>query len=59
MNLAPAPDDTLGKRIARAIQDALEVRRGEVLTPELIRERANNAACYVLDVIGQHEGGAE
>lgn len=51
-----SPSDTRGRRIADAIREALEVRRGEVLTPELCAERANNAACYVLEVLETEEG---
>lgn len=57
MSLSPA--DTRGRRIADAIREALEVRRGEVLTPEVCAERANNAACYVLEVLDGSEETAE
>lgn len=42
---------TRGQRIARAIREALEVRAGEKLTPELILDRANNASMYVLEAL--------
>lgn len=51
--ISPAPDDALGMRIVAAIREALMVRVGEVLTIELIEERARNSSCYVLEVIGE------
>lgn len=58
--VSPACDDTRGRRIASAIRDALKVRAGEVLTPEVIEERANNAACYVLEVLdGEAKGDTD
>lgn len=46
---------TKGQRIAKAIREALEVRLGQVLTPELIRERAGNAAHYILEALESDE----
>lgn len=53
MSLSPA--DSRGRRIADAIREALEVRRGEVLTPEVIQERANNAAAYVIEELDLYD----
>jgi len=51
LSLAPAPDDGMGKLIVDAIRAALQVRAGHVLTPEIIEDRARNAACWVLDAL--------
>lgn len=53
--VSPADDDTLGQRIVAALRDALQVRAGEVLTPQIIEERARNGACWVLDAIHDWE----
>ena len=55
MKLTPAADDAKGRRIAKAIREALEVRAGEVLTPQVIEDRANNGACHVLEALYELE----
>jgi hypothetical protein len=52
-------DPVLLDKLVTALTEALRVRRGQLLTDELIIERARNAAVYVAEVIDEQDEPAQ